>query len=449
VVQSAFGLGRVTLVAIDLDRSPFLEYAGRPEFWDLILKEGGSARASAASAQRNITYYGPGIQSDTEDELANSIRTHIDTFEGVPVISFGWVAMFILMYTLLIGPVEYLVLKNVFKRLELTWITFPIIVLTVSAIAYFTAYSLKGDDLKINKLDVVDVDPASNRVYGRTWFTIFSPRIETYTITTEPVTGWAAVDRDQPAPLVDWLGGSRTGRGGIFSRRYQYHVDPDTNAFADGLVGVPIQVWSTKAFSSEWSARLDLADPPVISDLIHPPADRQAVAGTFTLNLPIKELRDVWLIYAGKAYRYNDPIAPGTTVNVLLDKSEDWLTNFGRTVTSRTNVPGIAGSTLTSALFHEATVGDSAPLQNASLRRLDQSWRLSSENRDELIVIGRVEPEYDASEAIMTDSNPASPTVLWLKELPGNGQPRQPVPGTMRQETVVRIYVPIKPVARK
>jgi hypothetical protein len=388
----------------------------------------------------------------------------VDTFEGVPVISFGWVAVFILLYTLLIGPVEYFVLKKVFKRLELTWVTFPVIVLTVSAIAYFTAYALKGDDLKINKLDVVDVDPASNRVYGRTWFTIFSPRIETYTITTEPAAGWAAPGTDQPDPLVGWVGGSGSGRGGIFSRRYQYHCDPDADSLADGLVGVPIQVWSTKAFASEWSARPDRAAPLVVSDLIHPPADRQDVAGTFTLNLPVKELKDVYLIYAGKAYRYDNPVTPGSAVSVRLDKAEgaDWMNAAGwgglvarsgptPTTAKRAAVPTFAASSLLSALFHEATVRSddaNAVLQNASLRRLDQSWRLSPENRDEVILVGRVEPEHGPAEPLMTDPNPASPTVLWLKGLPGESA-RQPVPGTMRQETFVRVFVPVKPAAKR
>ena len=78
----------------------------------------------------------------------------------MPVVSFGWVALLIVLYILLIGPVEYFFLKRVLGRLELTWITFPIIVLTVSLAAYFTAYALKGRDLKVNKIDVVDVDPA-------------------------------------------------------------------------------------------------------------------------------------------------------------------------------------------------------------------------------------------------------------------------------------------------
>ena len=78
----------------------------------------------------------------------------------------------------MVGPLDYFFLKKVVKRLELTWITFPTVVLVVSAAAYFTAYWLKGSDLHIRKLDVVDIDLAGQTV-GHTWFTLFSPRIST------------------------------------------------------------------------------------------------------------------------------------------------------------------------------------------------------------------------------------------------------------------------------
>ena len=74
------------------------------------------------------------------------------------LIPFGWVAFFIFLYILLIGPGDYFFLKKVLKRMELTWITFPTIVVTVSLLAYYAAYLLKGNDLLVNKVDVVDVD---------------------------------------------------------------------------------------------------------------------------------------------------------------------------------------------------------------------------------------------------------------------------------------------------
>ena len=66
-------------------------------------------------------------------------------------------AFFIFIYILLIGPGDYLFLKKVLKRMELTWVTFPLIVITVSLVAYYAAYAIKGHDLRVNKVDIVDV----------------------------------------------------------------------------------------------------------------------------------------------------------------------------------------------------------------------------------------------------------------------------------------------------
>src|SRR5262249_53968617 len=153
----------------------------------------------------------------------------LEKFREVPVISFGWVALFILFYVLLVGPLDYFVLKKVFKRLELTWVTFPATVLLVSVLAYATAYALKGDELRVNKVDLVEVDlPGPHQVYGHTWFTLFSPRAQSYTLGLEPAAaGWAsAPPAGAPAPVLAVLEGSdrglRTGSQGLFPRAYEY-----------------------------------------------------------------------------------------------------------------------------------------------------------------------------------------------------------------------------------
>ena len=52
------------------------------------------------------------------------------------------------------------------------------------------------------------------------------------------------------------------GGGGLFSKRYQYQsivdpTDPNRDLYATGLEGVPIQVWTTKAFTAQWTAPID------------------------------------------------------------------------------------------------------------------------------------------------------------------------------------------------
>jgi hypothetical protein len=469
-VQAPYGLGRVTLVAFDLDRSPFTEFTQRPEFWDWVLREGGAKRASAGSEGRPK----PGATGSTEeeDEVAVSLRTHIDTFHDIPVVSFGWVAILLVLYIILIGPIEYFFLKQVLGRLELTWITFPIIVLTVSLATCFTAYSLKGRELRINKVDVVDVDPASNRIYGTTWFTIFSPRIETYTLGVSPAEGWSD-ENDPKGTTVNWLGAPRGGRPSLLRRSYQYHED------AAGLEKVPVQVWSTKSFVANWSSKIAnepagqsgnfVASTLVESRLEHPPADRTTAIGTFVNRLPIPVLSDCVAFYAGQAYPIpGGTIRSGETIRLVLDKgmpANQWLQKESRLEEVLRRVPSYferpsAGKAppLTpeaqgsmddafpfwGALFHESslTYAEGVIARNASLRWLDQSWRLDQANQGQVILIGRVAPQIGRAEETL--SGPRAASLLWLKGIPGTGETRTSIPGTGRQETWVRVYLPVK-----
>mgnify|MGYP002780410096 CR=1 FL=1 len=466
-IQAPLGLGRVTLVTFDLDRSPFTELPEKAMFWDYLLRDAGADKASTGSGKQ--TNYANSFNQNTEDEFVTALRNHVDTFDGVPVISFGWVALFIALYTLLIGPVEYLILKKVVGRLELTWISFPVIVVSVSAAAYFTAYAIKGNDLKINKVDVVDVDPASGRVYGRTWFTIFSPRIDSYTVGVEPREAWAGKPGEPTSPpLVDWLAGGQSGGGNIVSRGYSYHTDPTASPrrVADGLISVPIQVWSTKAFSANWTAPLDPASPLVESRLYHPRSDATALRGSFVNNLPVKELRDAVLVYGGRVYKLGT-LVPGQQVAAVTDTSSlqpDWMSrelSLGSVGVPVQDTPGWGGrnrntpaqSTTSSALnlwpvlFHEKALTSGSSPMNSALRPLDQSWRMSPEFTDQAILLAKVDGKTDPgstnAEQLLTDPTGPSPTLLWLRGVPSGSDPRTPVPGTLRQETYIRVFLPV------
>ncbi len=477
VVQTDVGLGRVTFVGFDLDQSPFLDYPSRPAFWDYLLREAGTAKAPASPPTTPVNNY----NVDAEDEWLSALRNHVDTFDGVPVVSFGWVALFIALYTLVIGPLEYLFLKYVLGRLELTWITFPLIVASVSAAAYFTAYAIKGNDLKMNKVDVIDVDLGGGRVYGRTWFTVFSPRIDSYTVGVGPRPGVADDIPGGPAPVVGWMGGgSGGGGGGIVSRGYGVHTSPASGGgvtIADGLDRVPIQVWSTKAFTGEWVGAVSPAAPMVKSDLFHAPADPLGLSGSFTANLPFGTVENAVLIYAGVAYKL-PALSPGQKVDVGgLAVNTDYFRDAGRTFGTAMTAqqaqqqvfPGRGGQQiapvassridLAGLLFHEKSTAGRA-LSNSSLRSLDQSWRVGDTpragdttapnvNRDVAILVGSVAPPPGLAEPMLTDANGPSATMLWLKGLPSSGQPRPAVPGTLRQETVVRVFIPIAPAGPK
>ena len=155
----------MTLIALDVDQKPFADWPDRALFWVKALDLQRAGRRPAVGAR--IGGGGAVLSARASPTSPSQLRAALEQFPGVKLIPFGWVAFFIFLYILLIGPGDYFFLKKVLKRMELTWITFPTIVVTVSLLAYFAAYVVKGNELRVNKVDVVDVDQAAGLVAGQ------------------------------------------------------------------------------------------------------------------------------------------------------------------------------------------------------------------------------------------------------------------------------------------
>jgi hypothetical protein len=466
LVESACGLGHVLLVACDIDMPPFTGWAGQKAFW-LKVQE----MLEPPLAQRPDPALGNWMGEDRQ-ELASRMQDSLESFGDITVISFGWVALFILLYIIVVGPLDYLFLKKVVKRLEWTWVTFPAVVLLVSAMAYFTAYWLKGNDLKIQKIDIVDIDlnpPLDDKdprpqVYGSTWFTLFSPRIQNYTIGIEPAEpGWggAGQDKSDNSPLVGWMGRPETGFGGtgrtgsqsLFKRTYEYAEN------ATALKDVPIQVWATKSFSASWEIPGSPQSPPVSADLSHAPGRPNQIIGSITSHLPV-ELQDVVLFHGdnqlGNCY-FLDRLSPDVparidNLEVGVGKSKglgDWLrqpfADQAPATPAKSSKSGQAvgdfASLLKPILFNKAAADQT--LRNTTLRTLDQSWRLK--RPEEVVLFGRVDPRAGEGPAEKITQDGVSPSRLWLGVEPGSGKNRPKLVGTITQRTYVRVYIPVKP----
>ncbi|MFL5245432.1 MAG: hypothetical protein ACJ8FY_25325 [Gemmataceae bacterium] len=450
LVQSSCGLGRVMLVAFDVDQPPFTNWEGQERFWTALAQDLGLRLPSASAQNANK---GSLMRSELP-ELGTLLADDLEAFDDIPVVSFGWVALFIVIYIIVVGPLDYWFLKKVVKRLELTWITFPAVVLSVSAAAYFAAYYLKGNDLKVNKIDIVDIDLANSKIYGSTWFTIFSPRIQNYTVGIEPSqTGWSSASGSQVGPgslLVEAFDRpetpmgdrSRTGSQGLFSRNYRYDDE------MAGLEGVPVQVWSTKSFAASWQNAIS---SKAIESNLHP-ADSQSdqLVGEITNNLPVP-LQDAVLVFRERAYPVGS-MELGSSKQVHLLKGEkasqllsvDFL-RASKSVTSAKPDFGTGGRTqnlsIKSVLFFGA--GARTQYGNSGLRYLDENWRVRPDHSGEAVLIARASPAHGPAEKITESA--VSPSQLWLGRLPGSNAKRPELVGTLSQETYIRVYIPVKP----
>jgi hypothetical protein len=257
---------------------------------------------------------------------------------------------------------------------------------------------------------------------------------------------------------VDWLEGAG-GAGAILDRGYRYHTRASAGVVANGLVDVPIQVWSTKGFSVNWSAPLDPAAPPVLSRLYHPPGDPEALAGTLVTQFPIAQIPDAVLVYAGRVYKLGT-LLPGQEITPVRDSSTedpDWfLRNARLDALARAPSAGPGSptnATFWGALFHERTLSrEFRTLLNGSMRDLDQSWRVADRPetiyRGEALLLAKVEAR-GATEEVLTAPDGPSATKLWLNAVPGGTTPRTTIPGAIRQETYIRAYLPVAPGPRR
>lgn len=485
IVQGAAGLGRVTVVAFDLDQRPFIDWkADKPQgaevpgqpppnpqgdfFKQLVARSW--ARSSAVRGQDDDGGMGMNMRYgyNQDNQLLGHLYSWLENFEEVPVISFGWVALFIFLYILVVGPLDYFFLKKVVKRLELTWITFPTVVLTISAIAYFTAYYIKGKDLRIRKVDLVDLDMTASQpvMAGQTWFTLFSPRIQHYTIGVEPAPGVWVPEATETGSVrgadvvMSWLGRpetdrfGRTGRGqSLFRRAYDY--DPAASA----LRGVPIQVWSTKSFTASWQAPPNPKQPLLSAQLKHLGDDDRYLTGQITW-LPGNdgkadlELSDAYLIYNDQAFRVSLEAGKSATIDTRKESRNVSVSNWLGGVQGQNNNNNIYNRygnrqpatnldyPVRSAMFFDELFRGKGFEHNAGLRSLDQSWRLPKRGESHAILVGRLPSRQGAAEDM--SKHTASATRLWLGAVPTPGASRPPLEGILRQDTYVRVFLPVQ-----
>ena len=395
VVRGPYGFGRVTVVALDVDQNPFASWEDRPLFWLRAL----DLRRQVGDETATTTVLRPGgrVYQNNINDLSTQLRKALEQFRGITLIPFGWVAFFIFLYILLIGPGDYLLLKKVFKRMELTWITFPTIVVTVSVLAYFAAYYVKGNELRVNQVDIVDVDQPAGLSRGNTFLTLFSPQNRDYdlSVTPLPLTGLLSAEEavgtraGRPAGtevVLSWFGVPEPGFGGMGGNsqfRFSgggYAYDPPGTA--EALTDVRVPIWSTRSFVARWFA--PVAGPPLLdADLVPVGTDR--LSGTVTNRLDVP-LHDAHLAFGQQIYSLGT-VAAGATVRVELTRDRNLSgylkANMGRYLPDQPwnaqefsiNRPDL----LVALMFHDsgATATRENPVASIPLHYLDLTGQLA------------------------------------------------------------------------
>lgn len=306
VVRTPRSFGEVVFVAADFNVAPLSKWEGRGEFLRKLMnwKTEPDREDGSVGFGRRMTHLGI-------TDLSGQLRGALEQFAGIRVVPFVSVALLIAVYILLIGPGDYFFVKKVLKRMEWTWVTFPIIVVVFSALAYGLARWSKGSQVQINQVDLVDVDVESRFLRGTSWLTLFSPATEAYRFTLRPQLA-GQEETVLHSTTLGWLGlpgsalggmSNRTAGPALFPQPYEY--SPDLDALRD----VPIPVWASKSLTARYSAESELN---IGTDFALDFTGELVGTLTNSLSLP---LSDCVLAYERFAYDLKR-IEPGQTVEI-------------------------------------------------------------------------------------------------------------------------------------
>jgi hypothetical protein len=165
IARRTIGGGYVTFLAFDVGVNPFADWDDSVRLWQWIV--------GSFSLRRQ-----PIIQNGYQAHEA------VSTIPGMKHPSILQILGFLLVYMILIGPVNYVVLRKLDRR-ELAWITIPVLILGFSACAYVTGFQLRGFDAIVHRLAVVYVPQGSQVGRVSQLVGLFSPRRTNYDVWIE------------------------------------------------------------------------------------------------------------------------------------------------------------------------------------------------------------------------------------------------------------------------
>jgi hypothetical protein len=174
------GFGRVGVLAFDPAILGVPRESGVAPFWIEVSKPLLNTRVlEAGPAPEDTDRYAYSRMDSDGDAGVNAILTHLLDIPEMRPISIIWVLALLLGLAVVIGPVDYFILKRR-DRLPLTWITFTIYIVVFSVVAYYGVRALRAGSTQIRTVSVIDGVEGSPQAWGSCYSGIFASESDEY-----------------------------------------------------------------------------------------------------------------------------------------------------------------------------------------------------------------------------------------------------------------------------
>ncbi len=287
IARRDVGLGHVDFVAWDPAAEPLASWTGYDAVWSSLLQ-----------AENVQPPWGSGVKD------SNAAIQALSALPGAGLPPAWQICGFLLLYIVILGPVNYFMLNRLNRR-ELAWLTVPVISLVFGGCAYLTGFQARGPLVTLHRLLIVQGQAGQPQGKADALIGVFSPRRGTYDV---QISQDASVKGGQP--LAQLLRGSLPG--GASGDAVVEEGDPLT------LRQVRVDVGAMQPFALNLSAPLPRISANLTLDVVSTSAE---LAG-LVRNDGDLDLTDAVIVIGNRSYQIGEFKAGQThQVNVILSGS--------------------------------------------------------------------------------------------------------------------------------
>lgn len=292
VATRNWGRGTVTSLAFDPSTNALGSWSGAGAFW------------------QNLALDNPqpvGLQEPFDGSSSGSPEV-ADVLRDIPGLALPptWLlGLILLIFIIVIGPVNYLVLRAVDRR-ELAWVTIPLVTIVFAGAIYLVGATTKGRSIVLNTASIVRISPGVRSAEVMAFYGLFTP---TRGIRDVALSGESLV---QPF--------SRNGLGD--------NAELGSDVRFEQGAGTAVREASFAQWTQRTIATQGRIDPAPVAAKVELRWDGQKVVGTVT-NSSSSPIEDMLLVY-NNAYQSVGSLAPGASVTVDWQPTVMQTTGYNR-----------------------------------------------------------------------------------------------------------------------
>ena len=303
IQRVSYGAGMITVAAVDLDEKPVSQWLSLPQLYEMLIF------GRHLDLAENRTSRGGRISSSGVSDLATQLAAVSDAVPAADRWSTWSVMLLIVLFLLVIGPVDYLLVVRLVKKPHLTWVTFPFLVAAACALAV-SWVGTREAALVVRQVHLLDVAQPGFRqtIRLRSWDSLSAADSGHVSITARSLPIATSIDpqeMDASRTIVSWHGrpedvyGGLYREGGVAMGRQSSHRSDQLSKQDSGFSSVPMLTDGSSAFLAETIVDVS-ASLVVESHLRVPPSG--LLEGEFTHHLS-SPIRDWAVVFGNRVYR--------------------------------------------------------------------------------------------------------------------------------------------------